>query len=91
MDTGNRYGMGVPISILRGSKIKKIVDREFDKLPLFNRGWAHTEKYAQYLYRRSPRVTYPLFYRWWRGLGFLLKREGYIKGMYVHICSTHNY
>ncbi|XP_078430697.1 uncharacterized protein LOC144702499 [Wolffia australiana] len=35
---GGRWGLNLPIDVLRGSKSKKIVDHEFDKLPQYGIG-----------------------------------------------------
>ncbi|KAG8099080.1 hypothetical protein GUJ93_ZPchr0013g37483 [Zizania palustris] len=35
---GGRWGLNLPIDVLRGSRGKKIVDNNFDKLPLHGRG-----------------------------------------------------
>ncbi|EEC82697.1 hypothetical protein OsI_27361 [Oryza sativa Indica Group] len=35
---GGRWGLNLPIDVLRGSRVKKIVENNFDKLPLHGRG-----------------------------------------------------
>ncbi|KAG0603228.1 hypothetical protein M758_10G077100 [Ceratodon purpureus] len=35
---GGKYGLGIPIDVLRGSKAKRIVDNGFDKLPVHGLG-----------------------------------------------------
>ncbi|XP_054819633.1 uncharacterized protein LOC129318729 isoform X1 [Prosopis cineraria] len=38
---GGKWGLNMPIDILRGSRAKKILDSQFDKLPLHGLGKAH--------------------------------------------------
>ncbi len=36
--TNQRFGLGMPIDVLRGSKNQKLVDKKFDKLPIYAKG-----------------------------------------------------
>lgn len=40
--TGERYGLTMPITVLVGSKIKKVTEVSFDKLPIFGKGKHHS-------------------------------------------------
>eukprot|EP00898_Chlorokybus_atmophyticus_P005613 jgi/Chlat1/6052/Chrsp4S06211 len=40
--TGNAFGMNLPIDVLRGSRQKKLVERAFDKLPVHGAGKQHS-------------------------------------------------
>jgi ATP-dependent DNA helicase RecQ len=45
MQTGQRYGAGMPIDVLRGSKNSKLTGKKFDKLPTYGKGHHLSEKW----------------------------------------------
>ena len=43
--TGERFGMSVPIVVLRGSLRDIVVKNKLQMLPVFNKGTAHSEEW----------------------------------------------